>query len=132
MKDSEWEEEEALKLLTRLSLHSEMDTLSKELPCGSQRKLSLCIAFIGGSEVSLFREEKRRQMVLLDEPTTGMDPRARHEAWRLLQLEKTRRTILFTTHYMEEVDVLADRVAILSQGRLRCYGSVPFLKNAYG
>ena len=69
---------------------------------------------------------------MLDEPTSGMDPGARHETWKLLQEEKERRTILFTTHFMEEADVLGDRIAILSYGRLQCYGSGMFLKSVYG
>lgn len=70
--------------------------------------------------------------MMLDEPTSGMDPGARHEAWTLLQEEKKKRTILLTTHYMEEADLLGDRIAILARGRLQCCGSGLFLKNFYG
>lgn len=89
---------------------------------------------------------------MLDEPTSGMDPGARHCMWHLLQKEKQRRTILFTTHYMEEADVLADRygygpyrvknsaktvctfyrIAIIAHGRLQTFGSSLFLKRTYG
>jgi ATP-binding cassette, subfamily A (ABC1), member 3 len=69
---------------------------------------------------------------MLDEPTSGMDPGARHETWTLLQSEKHERTILLTTHYMEEADLLGDRIAIMAHGQLQCCGSSMFLKNIYG
>lgn len=69
---------------------------------------------------------------MLDEPTSGMDPGARHETWTLIQSEKATRTILLTTHYMEEADLLGDRIAILAHGKLQCCGSSMFLKNQYG
>ncbi len=69
---------------------------------------------------------------MLDEPTSGMDPGARHEAWRLVQAEKQNRTILLTTHFMEEADLLGDRIAILARGQLQCYGTSFFLKSLYG
>lgn len=69
---------------------------------------------------------------MLDEPTSGMDPGARHETWTLLQSEKSRRTILLTTHFMEEADLLGDRIAIMAHGQLQCAGSGMFLKGQYG
>ena len=69
---------------------------------------------------------------MLDEPTSGMDPGARHEAWTLLQAEKKNRTILLSTHYMEEADLLGDRIAILARGQLQCFGTALFLKSQYG
>jgi ATP-binding cassette subfamily A (ABC1) protein 3 len=69
---------------------------------------------------------------MLDEPTSGMDPGARHDSWTLLQAEKAQRTILLTTHYMDEADLLGDRIAILARGQLQCCGSSMFLKNQYG
>jgi ATP-binding cassette subfamily A (ABC1) protein 3 len=72
------------------------------------------------------------QVVILDEPTAGMDPSARHATWTLVQREKAYRTILLTTHYMEEADLLGDRIAILSEGRLVCMGSSHFLKQRFG
>ena len=71
--------------------------------------------------------------MILDEPTAGMDPKARHDSWTLLQKVKNeRRTVLLTTHYMEEADLLGDRIAILVKGRLRCMGSPLHLKTSYG
>ncbi len=69
---------------------------------------------------------------MLDEPTSGMDPNARHETWNLLQRVKADRTILLTTHYMEEADLLGDRIAILVHGQTECLGTPLFLKNQYG
>uniref|UniRef100_A0A7N8XHA7 ATP-binding cassette, sub-family A (ABC1), member 3b n=1 Tax=Mastacembelus armatus TaxID=205130 RepID=A0A7N8XHA7_9TELE len=65
-------------------------------------------------------------------PTSGMDPSARRATWDLLQGEKRGRTILLTTHFMDEADLLGDRIAIMAGGELQCCGSPLFLKNKYG
>src|SRR2546430_17173007 len=76
---------------------------------GQQRRLDIAIGIVGNPEV-----------LLLDEPTTGLDPKARHRIWDLVgDLAGTGTTVLLTTHYMEEVEALADRVAILAGGRVR-------------
>ncbi|CAD5222390.1 unnamed protein product [Bursaphelenchus xylophilus] len=121
VKNRGWEPEEALRLLRQLKLENKKDDFAGKLSGGQKRKLSLCIALIGGSEI-----------VMLDEPTSGMDPGARHEAWTLIQKEKRNRTILLTTHYMEEADLLGDRIAIMANGQLQCCGSSLFLKKHYG
>ncbi len=69
---------------------------------------------------------------MLDEPTSGIDTGARHEIWNLIQSEKSERTILLTTHFMEEADNLGDRIAIMGKGELQCCGSGLFLKNLFG
>lgn len=61
-----------------------------------------------------------------------MDPSARRATWDLLQGEKRGRTILLTTHFMDEADLLGDRIAIMAGGELQCCGSPLFLKNKYG
>lgn len=71
-------------------------------------------------------------IVLLDEPTSGMDLTARRLMWDMLKNNKANRIIILTTHYMEEADVLSDRIAIMSEGKLRCCGSSLFLKNRFG
>ena len=86
-----------------------------------KRKLSVGIALCADSKV-----------VILDEPTSGMDPGARRVIWDLLQKERSSRTILLTTHFMEEADLLGDRIAIMSRGTIRCCGSSLFLKKKYG
>ena len=88
---------------------------------GMKRKVNLGIALIGSSEV-----------VMLDEPTSGMDPEARREMWDLLNSLKKDRTILLTTHFMEEADVLGDRIAIMGKGKVRCFGTPFFLKKRFG
>lgn len=79
------------------------------------------MAFIGGSDV-----------IFLDEPTSGMDPVTRRGVWDFLNNNKKGRTIVLTTHFMDEADFLGDRVAIISHGQLRCAGSSLFLKSRLG
>ncbi|CAL2043976.1 unnamed protein product [Caenorhabditis brenneri] len=121
LKERKWDPEEAREILARLRIDFKADSRAGALSGGQKRKLSLAIALIGGSEV-----------VMLDEPTSGMDPGARHETWTLIQREKERRTILLTTHFMEEADLLGDRIAIMAHGQLECCGSPMFLKQQYG
>lgn len=69
---------------------------------------------------------------MLDEPTSGMDAISRRAIWDLLQQHKSDRTVLLTTHFMDEADLLGDRVAIMAKGELQCCGSSLFLKQKYG
>ncbi len=78
------------------------------------------IAIIGNSKI-----------LLLDEPSSGMDPNSRRETWNILTRLKKDRIVVLTTHYMDEAEVLGDRVAIISNGELQCCGSSLFLKNKY-
>ncbi|PAV67129.1 hypothetical protein WR25_05147 [Diploscapter pachys] len=121
LKGSTWNKYEAQDLLERLRLTGKENAFSCHLSAGQKRKLSLAVAFIGKSQV-----------VFLDEPTSGCDIASRHEIWKMLQTEKLGRTILITTHFMQEADLIADRIAIISRGSLQCYGSGMFLKNQYG
>ncbi|XP_058424852.1 phospholipid-transporting ATPase ABCA3-like [Diceros bicornis minor] len=109
------------RMLSAFNLLEKRDALSQSLSGGMKRRLSIIIALIGGSKV-----------VILDEPTSGMDPASRRATWSLLQHYKQDRTILLTTHYMDEADVLGDRIAIMVKGSLRCCGSSVFLKKIYG
>ena len=95
--------------------------MSENLSGGQKRKLQLAMALIADSEI-----------VLLDEPTSGMDLTARRLMWDMLKNNKANRIIILTTHYMQEADVLADRICIISHGKLRCCGSSLFLKARYG
>ena len=72
------------------------------------------------------------QVLILAEPTSGMDPEARRGMWDVLQSLKEDRTIMLTTHFMEEADVLGDRIAIMSEGQVKCCGSPMFLKTNLG
>ena len=70
--------------------------------------------------------------MILDEPTSGMDPEARRQAWDILQSQRHGRTMILTTHFMDEADYLGDRIAIMAEGVVRCCGSSLFLKGKYG
>ena len=70
--------------------------------------------------------------MILDEPTSGMDPEARRQAWDILQSQRAGRTMILSTHFMDEADLLGDRIAIMADGQLQCYGSSLFLKGKYG
>jgi len=72
------------------------------------------------------------QVVILDEPSSGMDPEARRQLWTVLERNKAGRTILLSTHFMDEADHLGDRIAIMADGVVKCCGSSKFLKNKYG
>nr|XP_061805523.1 phospholipid-transporting ATPase ABCA3-like [Nerophis lumbriciformis] len=113
--------DEVDRIIGILHLEDKRNARSKTLSGGMKRKLSIGIALIGDSKV-----------VMLDEPTSGMDPSARRATWDLLQGEKSGRTILLTTHFMDEADLLGDRIAIMAGGELQCCGSPLFLKNKYG
>uniref|UniRef100_A0A8C0W8G0 ABC transporter domain-containing protein n=1 Tax=Castor canadensis TaxID=51338 RepID=A0A8C0W8G0_CASCN len=112
---------EIYDMLTVFDLLENLHTFSGSLSGGVKRKLSIIIALIGGSKV-----------VILDEPSSGMDPVSRRVTWELLQHYKKNRAILLTTHYMDEADILGDRVAIMVRGTLQCCGSSVFLKQIYG
>jgi ABC-type multidrug transport system ATPase subunit len=104
-----------------VALSEKRHTLSKNLSGGMKRKLSVAIAFCGGSKT-----------VLLDEPTSGMDPFSRRFTWNVIRQYRQDRCIILTTHYMDEADILGDRIAIMSHGQLQCVGSALFLKKTYG
>lgn len=72
------------------------------------------------------------KIVILDEPTSGMDTTARRRLWDMLKKNKQGKIIILTTHYMDEADILGDRIAIMTEGDVQCTGSSLFLKNRYG
>nr|XP_055026150.1 phospholipid-transporting ATPase ABCA1 isoform X1 [Misgurnus anguillicaudatus] len=109
------------QMIKDVGLPHKRKDLAKNLSGGMQRKLSVAIAFVGGSSV-----------VILDEPTAGVDPYARRGIWDLLLKYKKGRTIILSTHHMDEADILGDRIAIISHGQLCCCGSSLFLKKTYG
>ncbi|XP_069042006.1 phospholipid-transporting ATPase ABCA1 isoform X2 [Lepisosteus oculatus] len=109
------------RMLQDVGLPHKRKEQTKNLSGGMQRKLSVAIAFVGGSKV-----------VILDEPTAGVDPYSRRGIWDLLLKYSKDRTIILSTHYMDEADLLGDRIAIISQGRLCCCGSSLFLKTRLG
>ncbi|MFZ0287601.1 MAG: ABC transporter ATP-binding protein, partial [Candidatus Sulfotelmatobacter sp.] len=96
------------KLLQRLQLEEKRDAFYSTLSGGQKQRLALALALINDP-----------QLIFLDEPTTGLDPQVRVEIHSLLEeLKREHRTILMTTHYIEEAERLCDRVAIVDEGRI--------------
>jgi len=100
-------------LIELVNLKDKSKEQFKNLSGGLKQRLGIAIALVNNPEV-----------VFLDEPTTGLDPRARREVWDvLLGLKKKGKTVFLTTHYMEEAELLADTVAIISKGSIVAMGS---------
>jgi ATP-binding cassette subfamily A (ABC1) protein 3 len=97
------------------------DAMSMTLSGGNKRKLSVAIALVGGSKFLIF-----------DEPTAGMDLNARRHLWNMFKKYKAGRIILMSTHYMDEADILGDRIGIMCAGKMTCLGSSIFLKKKFG
>jgi ABC-type multidrug transport system ATPase subunit len=91
-----------------------------EFSGGMKRRLCVAIALIGDPKI-----------VLLDEPTTGLDPGARRNLWDVIKVYKKKTCMLLTTHSMEEAEALCDRLAIFTQGELRCIGTSSALKQRF-
>ncbi|XP_055535487.1 ATP-binding cassette sub-family A member 2-like [Wyeomyia smithii] len=104
-----------------IGLKDERKARSSSLSGGMKRRLAIGMAFVGGPKV-----------VLLDEPTAGVDPAARRSIWDFLLAQKNSRTILLSTHLMDEADILGDRIAIMAGGKLTAVGSPFFLKQLFG
>jgi ABC-2 type transport system ATP-binding protein len=95
-----------------VGLHEKADARAKDLSGGQRRRLDLALALVGDPE-----------LVFLDEPTTGFDPAARRTAWGVVRaLKQLGKTVLLTTHYLDEAQELADRVAIVKEGRIVAEG----------
>nr|DBA27570.1 TPA: hypothetical protein GDO54_008045 [Pyxicephalus adspersus] len=114
-------EQEINKVLHDLDMEALKHNQVKSLNIGQQRKLAVGIAVLGNPKV-----------LLLDEPTAGMDSCSRYTVWNVLKKRKANTVIVFSTHCMEEADILADRKAVISQGTLKCVGSSLFLKSKWG
>lgn len=95
-------------LIDRLQLTEKANARVHTLSGGQRQRLSIALALVNDPEV-----------VFMDEPTTGLDPQARHNLWDVIRsIQADGRTIVLTTHYMEEAEVLCDRIAIIDQGEL--------------
>ncbi|XP_011050473.1 PREDICTED: ATP-binding cassette sub-family A member 1-like isoform X1 [Acromyrmex echinatior] len=112
---------DVLNLLAKLKLSEKKNFLPSKLSGGQQRRLCLGMALIGDASI-----------IILDEPTSGMDPETRRDTWDIILKLRGEKTILISTHNMEEADILGDRIAIMHAGRLRSYGTAMFLKKQYG
>ena len=94
---------------------------AKTLSGGQKRKLQLAISFTGGSSVCF-----------IDEASSGLDPLSRRHIWNIIQNGHSKRTVLITTHFLDEADVLADHIAIVYKGKLVCAGPPTMLKSSFG
>lgn len=114
---------EPYSLLEQVGLLDKAKARFSQLSGGQRQKFSLAAALVNDPE-----------LVFLDEPTTGLDPRARREVWDLItELRKdATRTLVITTHYMEEAERLADRVAIIDRGRIVAYDTPASLIGSVG
>ncbi|MHA1738332.1 MAG: ABC transporter ATP-binding protein [Candidatus Heimdallarchaeota archaeon] len=109
-------------LIALVKLEDKTKTLYKKLSGGLKRRLGIAIALVNDPE-----------LVFLDEPTTGLDPRARRDTWVIIEdLKKQGKTIFLTTHYMEEAQVLADSVAIIHEGKIMAIGTPTELIDRHG
>ena len=109
------------KMIESLEMTSKLHYPTGSLSGGQKRRLCVANALIGECKI-----------VFLDEPTSGMDPFSRRALWKLIKEYQPGRCIVFTTHYMDEADILGDTVAVLSHGSLRVSGSPLFLKRRFG
>ncbi|MCI8496967.1 MAG: ABC transporter ATP-binding protein [Clostridiales bacterium] len=107
----------ARQLMEQLGLTQRAKDRAKALSGGLQRRLSIAMALIS-----------EPQILFLDEPTLGLDVRARRELWKVLQGLKGSITIILTTHYLEEAETLSDRIGVMQDGKLKALGTVEQLK----
>ena len=109
--------------MTELDLIQYADYLAENLSGGNKRKLQVALALL---------HSPHQNLVLLDEPTAGLDLTARRKLWSVLSKHKQNRVIILTTHYMDEADELGDRIGIMAGGNMVCVGSSMFLKARFG
>nr|UOU03317.1 ATP-binding cassette subfamily A3-like 4 [Brachionus rubens] len=114
-------ENEINRISSYVGLQNDLSKKSRELSGGMKRRLSVAMALIGDSKV-----------IILDEPTSGLDPYNRRSLWEIIRNYKTGRTIIISTHYMEEADALSDRIALMNHGQVKCCGSPLYLKDKFG
>ena len=112
---------EVKNLLNDCDLSRKHGSRSKALSGGQKRKLQLAMMLAGGARVCC-----------VDEASSGVDPLARRSLWNILLRERGRRTIILTTHFLDEADLLSDQIAILSKGQLKAFGSSVELKHRLG
>jgi ABC-2 type transport system ATP-binding protein len=100
-------------VIARVSLESKSNAFIEQLSGGQQQRLAVAIALVGDPEI-----------LFLDEPTTGLDPQSRRQLWEVIRdLRDRGRTVVLTTHYMDEAERLCDRVAIIDNGNIIAHGS---------
>lgn len=115
-------DQEVESILKQVQLEKEANKYAGNLSGGNQRKLAIAMAIIGNSKI-----------IFLDEPTSGLDPNTRRSIWDIVKrLKQEGRTVLLTTHHLDEADELADRLAIMSHGKLFALGTSEFIKKRFG
>ena len=119
--DSKTVKKNADKMVTQFGLDGVRNKKSKQLSGGMQRRLSIAMALISNPEI-----------LFLDEPTLGLDVLARRELWASIKSLKGKVTIILTTHYLEEVEALSDRVGVMANGKLTAIGTVAELTEQAG
>ncbi len=119
--DKQSAEMRATKLIKLMDLGERAKDPVRKLSGGMMRRTSIAMALISNPQV-----------LFLDEPTQGLDPKSRKALWAIIQRLKGHKTILLTTHYLEEADFLADRLAIIDRGRLVAIGTSSELKQKLG
>jgi ABC-2 type transport system ATP-binding protein len=113
---------ETMEVIKLLDVEDKTNERFENLSGGLKQRVGVAAALVNDPE-----------LVFLDEPTTGLDPKARREVWSVIEnLKKLGKTVFLTTHYMEEAQVLADRIAIINKGKITVIGSPPDLISQYG
>jgi ABC-type multidrug transport system ATPase subunit len=115
-------DEETARRASEVGLEEFLGTRAGLLSGGSQRKLCLAIAFCG---------DPHNSVLILDEPTSGMDPASRRACWNCLFEKRRGRCIVLVSHFMSEADLCGDRILIMKSGKLQASGSTMFLKNRF-
>jgi len=108
------------EFIRNIELEDKKNSLCKTLSGGQKRKLCVALALIGNS-----------QIILLDEPTSGMDVIAKKSLWQFLKSYKKNKIIVLTTHSLDEAEYLGDRIGIMSDGHFLCSGTSSYLKSNY-
>jgi len=107
-------------LIKKIGLSEKATCLAKTLSGGQKRKLCTALALIGNSKI-----------ILLDEPTSGMDPISKKGLWDFLKNYHKDKIILITTHSLDEAEYLGDKIGIMSDGEFICCGTSSYLKSKY-
>jgi ABC-2 type transport system ATP-binding protein len=119
--DKQTAKDRSQQIIEKFDLGEVAERRAKTLSGGWQRRLSVAIALVSNPKI-----------IFLDEPTLGMDVLARRELWKIIQSLKGKVTIILTSHYLEEIVHLCDKVAILANGNVMAVGTVDEIKAQTG
>jgi len=110
------------ELLDAVNLNEKKDDFFKNLSGGLKQRVGVAIAMVNDPDI-----------IFLDEPTTGLDPKARREVWEVIRNLKSKgKTVILTTHYMEEAEILSDRLAIMNEGKFIAYDTPRAIIKEFG